>query len=342
MGTLSQRNLPKVEFNELIKAAVALSASGDYRVLSRLKPQRFYGDADGKRLIRGLIVDTETTGLDPEHDQIIECAILPFTFTEDGVVVEVLVDEAYVGLQDPCRPLSRRIQQATGFTDDVLEGQVLDFARIAELAASAKVVIAHNASFDRPLMERACPAFEKKIWLCSQKMIPWHDEGMMGEKLEYILSSSGYFYDAHRAMTDCEALLFLLAQPLPISDQMPLAVMLREVRREIFVSYIPAQQYNQEVKDRLYRLGYDWINEPGYKGNIKVIAKDAASAGLAEVMALLKKHNMPAPQITPLSATDFFSARATCKRFKWVEALSTVDGHASPNKHATAPHSAAA
>ena len=55
---------------------------------------------------RGLYVDCETTGFSPEHDAVIELALLPFTYTLAGTVVEVLHDEAQAHRNDPGRPLS--------------------------------------------------------------------------------------------------------------------------------------------------------------------------------------------------------------------------------------------
>ena len=65
-------------------------------------------DPGNAELRRAVFVDVETTGLGHEHDDVIELAALPFTYTLDGRVVEVLHDEAQVHRQDPGRPLPRR------------------------------------------------------------------------------------------------------------------------------------------------------------------------------------------------------------------------------------------
>ena len=60
------------------------------------------GDAE---LRRALYVDCETTGLSFERDQLIEVAMLPFTYAiDDGRIAEVLHHEAQRYLQDPGRP----------------------------------------------------------------------------------------------------------------------------------------------------------------------------------------------------------------------------------------------
>ena len=65
------------------------------------------------RLRRGLYVDCETTGFSSEHDAVIELALLPFTYTLAGTVVEVLHNEAQAHRNDPGRPLPAEITHLT-------------------------------------------------------------------------------------------------------------------------------------------------------------------------------------------------------------------------------------
>ena len=92
---------------DLEPLAARLEQSGDYRILRRVPLTIRYADDDPcavKRL--GLIVDIETTGLDPASDRIIELACLPFHFSSDGVLYDVL--PGYAGFEDLASRSMRR------------------------------------------------------------------------------------------------------------------------------------------------------------------------------------------------------------------------------------------
>ena len=82
------------------------SAASETRTLHALAFPARLSDPGAGEPRRGLYVDCETTGFSPEHDAVIELALLPFTYTLAGTVVEVLHDEAQAHRNDPGRPLS--------------------------------------------------------------------------------------------------------------------------------------------------------------------------------------------------------------------------------------------
>ncbi len=291
--------------------ALALAAHPDYRVLRRLAPQRQYSTPGPDiQLLRGAVVDTETTGTDVDSDLLIEVSIIPFTYTADGQIVEVLEDQVYTGQQDPGVPLSELIQEITGLTDEDLEGKHFDLPAIEAAISPCAIVIAHHAAFDRPMLERLSPSFRDKVWLCSLELVDWRKEGISSSKLEFIAMMMGFFFEAHRAEADARALLHLLSIPLPVSGELPLSVMRRAIQEPLYsVSWLDTPY---SAKGDFGRLGYRWRPVPGGRmGHRKFVHVDAISDELTSAMDALAKHQCDvSPVVLPVNPMDRFTPRA--------------------------------
>lgn len=238
--------------------AAALERHPDYRVLRRLVPSLHFEHTAQGPLVRILVLDTETTGLDHSRDKIIELALLRVDVdsTTGLPVGDVAV---YDALEDPGLPISKEIQAITGISTEMVRGQHLDEARIAAMLSDADLVIAHNAGFDRPFCEARLPAFADLPWGCSFADIDWKKEGRGSAKLEYLAMEMGWFYDAHRAEMDCHALLAVLSAPLPSSGQRGLA---RIIAASAQPSYrLQATGAPFEAKDLLKARAYRWNAE---------------------------------------------------------------------------------
>ncbi|MCJ2183484.1 3'-5' exonuclease [Novosphingobium sp. 1949] len=236
------------------RAAQFLEASPDYRVLRKLHPVRGFHPARAGAASRvGVAVDVETTGLDAAGDVIIELAIQRFRFDAAGRITEV--GQPRVWREDPGRELDPRITELTGLTNAVLAGQAIDEAVAVEILGSADLIVAHNAAFDRPFVDRRLPAIAGKAWACSMAEPDWLALGFDGRALGYLVAQCGWFFEGHRAENDILALIYLLAHDLPQE---------RTVLGELLaVSQRPSYRVNAldapfEAKDRLKARGYRW------------------------------------------------------------------------------------
>jgi DNA polymerase III epsilon subunit-like protein len=128
---------------DLESMAATLEQSGRYRVLRRLAPLARRTAPEGVRTRLGLFLDTETTGLDPARDEIIELAMVPFTYGLDGEIYDV--GDPFEGLRQPSKRIPPEITQITGIDDAMVEGRTIDPQDVAAFAAPAALVIAHNA-----------------------------------------------------------------------------------------------------------------------------------------------------------------------------------------------------
>ena len=239
--------------------AHALEQHPDYKVLRRLVPKReFHPTLPGQVLKIGIVLDTETTGLSIDVDQVIELGMIVFEFDPvHGTVHRVI--EVFDELEDPKRPIPPETIAVHHITDEMVKGKSIDDLKVNAIVKSASVVIAHNASFDRPFVEKRWPVFQETQWACSIKDIDWKSEGVSSAKLEYLLQTQGVFYEAHRAETDCWALLEILTSVLPQSQQPAMLTLLESLNQAQLRVFATGSPFDS--KDALKSRGYRWAPE---------------------------------------------------------------------------------
>lgn len=95
-----------------------------------------------------------------------EIGLVAFRYDpETGRSYRVL--DSFGALEDYGILITPEITEITGITNEMVAGQHIDDARIAELVSGASIVIAHNSRFDRPFLEQRFPVFEELPWGCS-------------------------------------------------------------------------------------------------------------------------------------------------------------------------------
>lgn len=293
--------------SELEALARELDQSGDYRVLRRLIPREITSAPEGFTGKIGVIIDLETTGLDPSKDEIIEIAMVKFRYSENDEITGI--SGVFQSFSQPTNPIPEIITELTGITDDMVADHKIDFDVLSEFVSEANVIIAHNAVFDRRFAERAWKLFEYKPWACSATEIAWREHGFDGSRLSYLLSGVGFFHDAHRALDDCQALVEILSRPLPVTSQSALKALLSHARRPTI--RIWAENSPFDFKDELKRRGYRWND--GSDGRARSWYLDVDENGYYEAIEFLKveiyQRNVDI-RSQKITALDRFSTRA--------------------------------
>lgn len=205
--------------------------------------------------IKVAFVDTETTGIDRENDHIIEIAIKVLCFeTSSGKILSV--EGSYESFNDPEEDISKEITLLTGIENKMVDGKFIDWNEVDALFQGVDIIIAHNASFDRAFIDRFSSNSPSKIWACSISDIDWLERGFTSSKQELLCYWHGFYFDAHRAMNDVDALIHLLTFDTGL--ERPLLELIKNSNKSEFVIYAEHFQYDQVKKDILKGNKYRW------------------------------------------------------------------------------------
>lgn len=255
-------------------------AQANYKVIRPLEIRSTYCDGPApEKLITVAVLDTETTGISPARDKVIELGIV-FVEICPTTGQAYRITRVFNELEDPGMPIPEESTKVHHITDEMVAGKRIDDAEVESLLASVSLIVAHNAGFDRVFVEQRFPIFASKPWACSFQQIPWAEEGFGSAKLEFLAYQCGFHYTGHRASTDCYALLEVLQQTLPVSNKKAMQVLLENARQpDVRVSALGSPF---ESKDLLRERGYRWNAEQ------RVWAKNVPNTRLDEEAAWLK------------------------------------------------------
>lgn len=302
-----------------------LSAHPGFKVLKQLTPTLTPRSSKEQALqkepqvLRGIVLDTETTGMNHLSDKVIELGMIKFEYdSSTGQVLNVI--DVFDELEDPGFPIPPETIAVHHITDEMVKGKRMDDQRVNSMLQDVDLVIAHNASFDRPFVENRWPHFCSKRWACSIKDIDWRQNGIGSAKLEYLAMVQGIFYEAHRAEIDCWALLEVLKMVLPSSQQTAIQTLFESANSDQFKVYALGSPF--ETKDILKQRAYRW--SPDIKCWSKVVG---SSERLNDELIWLKQHVYGSRkgakvEIETFSAFERHAERDGLKSFKDLSDLS--------------------
>ena len=283
-----------------------LSETGRYRILQKFMPRAIAPFARPAYPLKGIILDTETTGLNARNHEIIEIGVIAFTFDAKGKIGDVT--GVYGGLQQPSVSIPPDITRLPGITNEMVAAQLIDIGALKALIEPADLLIAHNAGFDRPFCEAFSHLFSGKAWACSYSEIDWASRGYEGTKLGYLIGQAGYFHEGHRAVDDCFALLEVLAREIDGSASTAFAELYEASQRSrvrIFAEHSPF-----DMKDHLKARGYRWSDgtDDRPKSWWIEVEEEALDDELRYLGAEIYRYPDADPPIKRLTAFDRFRA----------------------------------
>lgn len=212
-------------------------------------------DAAGDEVALALL-DFETTGFTAGSDEVIELGLVQVAYSPSLEKITEII-EITSQLECPKQTISELITSITGISNEMVAGKRIDDAHVARIVNSSSVLIAHNAQFDRAFFDIRFPEMANKVWACSVKDIDWRRHGFESAKLEYLLLKNGYFYDGHRAATDCLAMVQLFES---VPNALP--ELLATAQKASFK--ILAKGVSYADREVVKKQGYRWDAENRY------------------------------------------------------------------------------
>ncbi len=208
-----------------------------------------------------LIIDTETTGLDPNADQLIEVGAIIYSMEAHTSLVTYssLVHRAFGG---------NAARAINGIPDAALPfGTPLDriIDSLDKFTKRCDAICAHNAAFDRSFLPQIADTLP---WICTRSDVQW-PRGEQGASLVSTCLAHGLGVShAHRALTDCTLLARLFDRVHEMGHDLSMVL-----ERGLRPKGLFAAQVSYEDRELAKKAGFSW-QKPYW---IRTMARDDVS-----------------------------------------------------------------
>lgn len=198
------------------------------------------------RIRYAALIDTETTGMNPDVDRTIEVAVTLFDVKHAQPVA------SFASLiQGPAENAAESINGVpAAMLPEAREAERV-WSAVRWIAEPAQIIIAHNSEFDRQFTPDL-----GRPWVCSEGDITWPDsnKGGRGGSLAHLALSFGLgVASAHRAMADVDTLARILTRLAEKGHDLE-AMLVHAMRpKAMFHSLAPF-----EMKDVVKNAGFRW------------------------------------------------------------------------------------
>ena len=207
------------------------------------------------------IVDTETTGLDPTKDELLEVAVATFDL-DLGAMVEM---HSYLLFAE-----SNAAESINGIAPELVKrhGRHFDCERdlyvaqdIAKVLLRSEAVVAWNAAFDRPWIDSMLTRLDvlgphTLKWACAMDDMEWPRSSTSKSLVAMALAHGVGVTDAHRATSDVLTLVRMFQRARELGADLP-DMLARAMRpRAEYRAVVPYEQ-----RELAKRAGFRWDGE---------------------------------------------------------------------------------
>lgn len=192
-----------------------------------------------------LLLDTETGGLDPTKDPLVEIACIRWS------VPHACVLSTWSTLVQAEANAAESVNKIPAAALPSASPKPSVFGLLHQLAEKSDIIIAHNASFDRGFLPDL-----GKPWVCSMEDIAWPGAkpGGFSSVIDLALANDIAVAQAHRALADCQLLARLLERM--VEKKMDLQAMFAHAMRPK-AEFLAMASFEQ--KDIVKAHGFKWF-----------------------------------------------------------------------------------
>jgi DNA polymerase-3 subunit epsilon len=192
-----------------------------------------------------LILDTETTGVDPKKDVMIEAGAVLWSVERRSIV------ECFSGLMQAASNSAESINGIPVPLVQAASGEVTTQA-IRSMVDRADAVAAHSADFDRSFLATRCQVAERD-WICTIEDFAWPKPSPSKSLTALALAHGCAVVAAHRAINDCLLLARCFESIADIGERLEAALVHSRLPKAEIHSLAPF-----DLKDLVKEHGFHW------------------------------------------------------------------------------------
>jgi len=208
------------------------------------------------------ILDTETSGLDPKKDVVIEVGLIVFDL-QHLAPIHVFSSLVFAN--------GNEAEKHNGIPAALLQDAPpaeLVWNQVAKAIKFSDVVVAHRVEFDYEFTPEDVRSL--RPWVCSKFDLEWPRQKAFGEHLLHLaLAHDVAVCNAHRALSDCDTLARLFKRAAELGTDLQ-AMLQKGMRpKKLYYSMAPFEQ-----KDIVKEHGFAWNPEKHGKNWYRVMAPE--------------------------------------------------------------------
>lgn len=208
-----------------------------------------------------LIIDTETTGVDPQKDSVVEVGAILYNVEHRTVLNQLSFLMPTCGAVNPAYPINRIKPEV--LSDELLDSRVemTSVALFMAMHNQASYAVAHNADFDRQWFTGDVLPPVEIPWLCTYSDFRFPEKSN-ASLLEIAVAHGVPVVSAHRALTDCQLIAALFSRLDNLEEIIKDAATPR-------ILYVVADSKSEYIKQQAKDIGFTWDKSTGKWRQVK-------------------------------------------------------------------------